>query len=68
MNIDPSYKGKSLGVKLIKVLKNIGELNYCYKIVLDCMDHNIAFYELVKINTINILEWFQIERKVHVLV
>ena len=47
MNIDVSLKGKGLGMKLIKVLKEIGMLQNCYKIILDCADHNISFYELV---------------------
>jgi glucosamine-phosphate N-acetyltransferase len=47
VNVDPSYKGKRLGLKMIKILKEIGILNNCYKIVLDCEDHNIEFYKLV---------------------
>eukprot|EP00347_Sterkiella_histriomuscorum_P006848 403351205 len=46
VNIDVSLKGKGLGMKLIKVLKEIGMLQNCYKIILDCADHNISFYEL----------------------
>lgn len=34
-------------MKLIKALKEIGIANDCYKILLDCADHNVKFYELV---------------------
>ncbi len=47
VNIEPSYKGKSLVVKLIEIFKKFTEMNECYKIILDCADHNIKFYELL---------------------
>lgn len=53
MNVDASYKGKKLNMKLIRILKAIAELYDCYKIVLDCADHNIAFYELVRLQILN---------------
>lgn len=47
MNIDITVKGKQLGMKLVRILKEIGVIHGCYKVLLDCADHNIQFYELV---------------------
>jgi len=46
VSVDQNYRGKKLGVRLIKVLKEIGVLNDTYKITLDCNDHNVPFYEM----------------------
>tara|TARA_B110000285_G_C14973829_1_gene537939 strand:- start:232 stop:672 length:441 start_codon:yes stop_codon:yes gene_type:complete len=44
--IDEEYRKLGLGKKIIDYLTNIG-LNdfYCYKIILNSVDHNISFYE-----------------------
>ena len=68
MNVDPTYKGKRLGIRLIKTLKEIGLLHNCYKIVLDCEDHNIEFYKLVSLKVIESVERILAKGEVHVLV
>jgi len=47
VNVDSTYRGNNLGLRMINILKDIGALNNCYKIIVDCADHNIKFYELV---------------------
>lgn len=47
--MDEKYRGRSLGLKIVEVLKDIGLVNDCYKIMLDCEDKNVPFYEKVKI-------------------
>ena len=67
MSIDSNYKGRRLVVKLIGLLKNIGVLHDCYKILLDCADHNVKFYEMVSYFS-STLERVRPQGKVHVLV
>ena len=43
--VDPNYRGKNLGRRLITVLKALAEVNQCYKVILDCSQNNIEFYE-----------------------
>jgi len=43
--IDSSYRGKDLGKRLIEQLKCLGEKISCYKIILDCSEKNVTFYE-----------------------
>ncbi len=43
--IDSKYRGKSLGKKMVEHLKNIAKEYHCYKIILNCSDDNITFYE-----------------------
>lgn len=38
-------QGKKLGIRLIKALIAIGKAQGAYKVILDCSDHNIGFYE-----------------------
>lgn len=40
-----SQQGKKLGIKLISALTQIGKSQGVYKIILDCSEHNVAFYE-----------------------
>ncbi|KAJ3164910.1 Glucosamine-phosphate N-acetyltransferase-like protein [Geranomyces variabilis] len=39
------YRGLNLGKLVIETLKYIGKMTGCYKIILDCNDKNIPFYE-----------------------
>ena len=41
-----SYEGKGIGKYLTKILKDIAAELKCYKVILDCKDSNIKFYEL----------------------
>eukprot|EP01113_Clastostelium_recurvatum_P011584 TRINITY_DN1591_c0_g1_i4.p1 TRINITY_DN1591_c0_g1~~TRINITY_DN1591_c0_g1_i4.p1 ORF type:complete len:180 (-),score=33.25 TRINITY_DN1591_c0_g1_i4:405-920(-) len=43
--VDASVRGKSLGLHLINNLKEIGRKAGCYKLILDCSDKNVPFYE-----------------------
>ena len=40
-----NYRGFNLGRLVIETLKYIGHQTGCYKIILDCSDKNIPFYE-----------------------
>jgi len=42
---DESVRGKGLGKKIIEALILLAEQCGCYKVILDCEEHNIAFYE-----------------------
>lgn len=43
--IEEKYRKKGLGYFLIKHLKNKAINSNCYKIMLDCKEHNIIFYK-----------------------
>ena len=42
--VDSDVRGQNIGVKLIKNLVEIGELNKCYRITLFCNEHLVDFY------------------------
>ena len=42
--VDKSYRGKQLGKRIIELLKSIAHVNGCYKVILDCADYNVPFY------------------------
>jgi glucosamine-phosphate N-acetyltransferase len=39
------YRGLNLGKLIIETLKVIGKRTGCYKIILDCSDKNVPFYQ-----------------------
>lgn len=43
--VDKAQQGKKLGIRLIKTLTEIGKAMGAYKVILDCSDHNVEFYE-----------------------
>ena len=43
--VDKTYRGKNLGLRVIQLLKELAYANECYKVILDCEDHNQKFYE-----------------------
>ena len=44
--VDNQYRGLHLGQRIIEILVNIGMNDFhCYKIILNCLDENIGFYE-----------------------
>jgi glucosamine-phosphate N-acetyltransferase len=43
--VDKNQQGKKLGLRLINALTAIGKDAGAYKVILDCSDHNVAFYE-----------------------
>ncbi|VVT51755.1 uncharacterized protein SAPINGB_P003202 [Magnusiomyces paraingens] len=43
--VNKSQQGKRLGISLISALTAIGKAAGVYKIILDCSEHNVAFYQ-----------------------
>jgi glucosamine-phosphate N-acetyltransferase len=39
------FNGKGLGKKIINLLTERAKINDCYKVILDCSEHNVGFYE-----------------------
>ena len=39
------YRGKNLGLRLIGILKELAAAHACYKIILDCSEDTVPFYE-----------------------
>jgi glucosamine-phosphate N-acetyltransferase len=42
---DSQYRGQGLGKKIIESLVNYGRQQGCYKVILNCTNNNILFYE-----------------------
>ena len=43
--VDPNYRGANLGKSLVKKVTDIADKSNCYKIILDCGEHNEEFYK-----------------------
>eukprot|EP00698_Gefionella_okellyi_P003217 TRINITY_DN13002_c0_g1_i1.p1 TRINITY_DN13002_c0_g1~~TRINITY_DN13002_c0_g1_i1.p1 ORF type:complete len:159 (+),score=7.02 TRINITY_DN13002_c0_g1_i1:188-664(+) len=43
--VDTSYRGHNLGLRVIQDLIRVGQAAGCYKIILDCSEKNVPFYE-----------------------
>ena len=43
--IDINYRSQNIGKKIVASLVNIAKVSNCYKIILDCSEKNIGFYE-----------------------
>ena len=43
--VDSNYRGQKLGQKLINYAVGLCKDNDCYKVILDCSNENIKFYE-----------------------
>ena len=43
--VDKAVQGKNLGRRIIELLKQIAQVNQCYKVILDCSADNVAFYK-----------------------
>ena len=43
--VDTSMRGTGLGKQLVNFLSNLAEYNQCYKVILNCKESNIRFYE-----------------------
>lgn len=43
--VDESTRGTGLGKQLINFLTNLAKYNECYKVILNCKESNIGFYE-----------------------
>ncbi len=44
------YRGKGISTELLNHAVNFANKSKCYKIILDCSEHNISFYEKVGFN------------------
>jgi glucosamine-phosphate N-acetyltransferase len=43
--VDETYRGQKLGARVVQACVEIAKQEGCYKVLLDCADHNIPFYE-----------------------
>ncbi|CAO0800761.1 unnamed protein product [Mucor circinelloides] len=43
--VNSNQQGKKLGLRIIQALKFIGAQRGCYKVILDCSEKNVPFYE-----------------------
>jgi len=43
--ISPTYRGQKLGAALIEFLTELSSIFKCYKVILDCEEKNLKFYE-----------------------
>jgi glucosamine-phosphate N-acetyltransferase len=43
--VEPNYRGANLGKLLVKKVTDIADKANCYKIILDCGEHNEEFYK-----------------------
>ena len=43
--VDPNYREQNLGKTLVKKVTDIAHESNCYKIILDCGEHNEDFYK-----------------------
>ncbi|KAF9173033.1 Glucosamine-phosphate N-acetyltransferase-like protein [Mortierella sp. AD011] len=43
--VSADQQGKKLGLRIIETLKAIGQQAGCYKVILDCSEKNVPFYE-----------------------
>lgn len=42
---DPNYRGKGVALQILHSLCNVAASQSCYKVILDCSDKSVAFYE-----------------------
>lgn len=45
ISVAPSEQGKKLGLSMVSRLTELAEKKGCYKVILDCSEHNVRFYE-----------------------
>uniref|UniRef100_A0A0C9S4U9 Glucosamine 6-phosphate N-acetyltransferase n=1 Tax=Wollemia nobilis TaxID=56998 RepID=A0A0C9S4U9_9CONI len=59
--VDSSVRGKHLGHKILRFLKEHARVNGCYKVILDCSVENQGFYEKLgfKKNEIQMALYFE---------
>ncbi|PSC72859.1 glucosamine 6-phosphate N-acetyltransferase [Micractinium conductrix] len=43
--VDSTYRGLRLGLRIIEALMKAAEEAGCYKVILDCSEENVPFYE-----------------------
>lgn len=43
--VDKNYRSQKIGQQIINYLVNMAKVSNCYKVILDCSENNIGFYE-----------------------
>mgnify|MGYP000388492422 CR=1 FL=1 len=43
--VDETMRGQHLGQQMIRFLTDYAKHAHCYKVILDCSEHNVGFYE-----------------------
>lgn len=43
--VDQNYRSQKIGQQIINYLVNMAKVSNCYKVILDCSENNIGFYE-----------------------
>ncbi len=43
--VDSNSKGLGIGKQIVTYLTNLAKENNCYKVILNCNDHNVGFYQ-----------------------
>lgn len=61
--MDKSTRGKNLGKRIIELLKSIAQVNGCYKVILDCAEHNVPFYKKCGFNVKEVQMAWYVEQK-----
>ncbi|KAI9470469.1 glucosamine 6-phosphate N-acetyltransferase-like protein [Zychaea mexicana] len=49
--VSDTQRGKKLGIRLIDQLKHMAQALGCYKVLLNCKEHNVPFYEKCSLST-----------------
>ena len=58
--VDKTYRGKNLGLRVIETLMELSKATDCYKITLDCAEHNVKFYERCGFSRIGVqMAWYR---------
>ncbi|KAJ1659810.1 Glucosamine-phosphate N-acetyltransferase-like protein [Dispira simplex] len=58
--VSSTERGKRLGLHLIRQLKHLGRVLGCYKVILNCKQSNVAFYEKcgLEVRDVQMVEYF----------
>ncbi len=51
--VDQNYRSQKIGQQIINYLVNMAKVSNCYKVILDCSENNIGFYEKCGFNNTN---------------
>ena len=60
--VDNKYRGRGLGLMLTRYLVEQAKEAGCYKVILDCAQHNVPFYEKCgfKLKEVEMVQYFDI--------
>ena len=59
--VDAAQRGTGLGKRLVEHLMMKARENGCYKVILDCAEHNVGFYEKngMKRSDVHMIHYFE---------